>query len=78
MGTRNFAIIRNSVDQVLLASDREVIDAMSLIWTRTKMVVEPSSAITLATVLRNPALFKRKRVGLVLTGGNVDLTNLPF
>ncbi len=78
VGTRNFAIIRNSVDQVLLASDREVIDAMSLIWTRTKMVVEPSSAITLATVLRNPALFKRKRVGLVLTGGNVDLTNLPF
>lgn len=78
VGMRNFDIIRSKVDRVLLASDQQVIDAMALIWTRLKMVVEPSSAITLAVVLRNPELFAGRRIGLVLTGGNVDLADLPF
>jgi threonine dehydratase len=78
VGVHNFAIILERVDQILLVSDREVIDAMSLIWTRTKLVVEASSAITLAAVLRNPAQFRHQRIGLMLTGGNVDLAALPF
>jgi threonine dehydratase len=78
LGTRNFKIIRDKVDSILLVSDQETIEAMSLIWTRTKLIVEPSSAVTLAVVLRNPGLFEGKRVGLLLTGGNVDLTDLPF
>tara|TARA_B110000285_G_scaffold66530_1_gene76405 strand:- start:149 stop:1084 length:936 start_codon:yes stop_codon:yes gene_type:complete len=78
LGARNFKIIRDKVDSILLVSDQEIIQAMSLIWTRAKLVVEPSSAVTLAVVLRNPGLFEGKRVGLLLSGGNVDLTDLPF
>ncbi len=51
---------------------------MQLIWTRMKILVEPSSAVTLACVLGNRPSFEGRRVGLVLTGGNVDLTSLPF
>ena len=78
LGTRNFEIIRDKVDSILLVSDQETIQAMSLVWTRMKLIIEPSSAVTLAVVLRNPGLFEGKRVGLLLTGGNVDLTDLPF
>ena len=78
LGERNFKIIGRLVADILLASDQEIIDAMRLLWTRTKLIVEPSSAVTLAAVLRNPGLFSGKRIGLVLTGGNVDLENLPF
>ena len=78
LGVRNFEIIGRVVTDILLASDQEIIDAMRLLWTRTKLIVEPSSAVTLAAVLRNPGLFSGKRTGLVLTGGNVDLENLPF
>lgn len=78
LGTRNFEIIRDKVDSILLVSDQETIRAMSLVWTRMKLIIEPSSAVTLAVVLRNPGLFEGKRVGLLLTGGNVDLTDLPF
>ena len=62
----------------LLVSEEEIVSAMLLLWTRLKQVVEPSSAVTLAAVLRNRALFSEQRVGLVLTGGNVDPGNLPF
>ncbi len=78
LGEKNFSIIAALVDEVLLVDDQQVCSAMRLIWTRMKLLVEPSSAITLAVVLKNPARFKGKRVGLVLTGGNVDLDNLPF
>ncbi len=78
VGVRNFEIIQDIVKDVFLASDDEVVKAMKLLWTRMKIVVEPSSAVTLAVVLRNPGVFAGKRVGLVLTGGNVDLENLPF
>ncbi len=78
VGERNFEIIRGHVREILLASDDEIAEAMRLLWTRTKLVVEPSSAIALAVVLNHPDLFKGKRVGLVLTGGNVDLADLPF
>ena len=78
LGERNFPIIRDRIADILLVSDKEVIEAMCLLWTRLKIVVEPSSAITLAGLLRNRELFAGKRVGLVLTGGNVDLKKLPF
>ncbi|HAK50581.1 MAG TPA: serine dehydratase [Gammaproteobacteria bacterium] len=78
LGEGNFPIIRDRIADILLVSDQEVIDAMYLLWTRLKIVVEPSSAITLAGLLGNRDLFAGKRVGLVLTGGNVDLKNLPF
>jgi len=51
---------------------------MKLIWKRMKIVVEPSSAVTLATILKNKSLFAGKRVGIIVTGGNVDLETLPW
>lgn len=78
LGERNFEIIKTRVDDILLVSEQEIAEAMGLIWTRLKQVVEPSSAVTLAAVLRYRELFAGKKVVMVLTGGNVDLNNLPF
>jgi threonine dehydratase len=78
VGRQNFEIIKRSVEEILLVSDQETITAMELLWTRLKLVVEPSSAVTLAAVLKYPGRFAGKKVALVLTGGNVDLKDLPF
>jgi len=70
--------VRNNVTDILTASEAEIIDAMKLIWKRMKIVVEPSSAVPLATILKNKSLFVGKRVGIIVTGGNVDLETLPW
>jgi threonine dehydratase len=70
--------VRNHVTDVLLATEQEIIDAMRLIWARMKIVMEPSSAVPLATILKNRDIFAGKRVGVVITGGNVDLDKLPW
>ena len=77
MGAINFAILRNSNARVLTVSDAQTVAAMRLLWSRGKQLVEPSSATVLAAVLANPALFEGRKVGLVLSGGNVDLDALP-
>ena len=66
------------VTDILTAGEQEIIDATALIWRRMKIVVEPSSAVPLAAILRSGNLFTGKRVGVILTGGNVDLDNLPW
>jgi threonine dehydratase len=63
---------------VLLASEEEIIDAMYLTWQRMKIVIEPSSSVPLATIIKNRELFAGKRVGVILTGGNVDFKKLPW
>lgn len=78
LGDKTFFIIREHVCRIELASDKEIIDSMRLIWERMKIIVEPSSAVTLAVVLKNRDFFQNKRIGIVLSGGNVDLSNLPF
>jgi len=78
LGERNFELIRRHATGILLISDEEIREAMRLIWTRLKQVVEPSAAVTLAAIVRNPGIFRDKRVVAVLTGGNVDLDRLPF
>ena len=70
--------VRNHVSDILLASEQEIVDAMFIIWQRMKIVMEPSSAVPLATILKNKELFAGKRVGLIITGGNVDLKKLPW
>ena len=70
--------VRNNVSDIHTASESEIVDAMKLIWKRLKIVMEPSSAVALATVLKNPGTFAGKRVGVVITGGNVDLDKLPW
>jgi len=78
LGDITFHFIQQYVEEIKLASEAEIIDAMRLIWERMKIVVEPSSAITLAIVLKNKDFFKGKKVGLILSGGNVDMGKLPF
>ncbi len=70
--------VQNHVTDILTASEQEIVDAMRLIWARMKIVMEPSSAVPLATILKNRDLFAGKRVGIIITGGNVDLDKLPW
>ena len=78
LGKLNFPIMLNGAENVLTCDDKEIVAAMRLIWERMKIVIEPSCAVPLAVILKNQALFSRKKVGVVLTGGNVDLGKLPF
>jgi threonine dehydratase len=70
--------VKNQVSDILTASEQEIVDAMKLIWKRMKIVMEPSSAVPLATILKNRDVFAGQRVGVVITGGNVDLDTLPW
>ncbi len=78
LGELTFKVIMKNVDDIYTASDKEIIEAMRLIWERMKIIVEPSSAVALAIILKNKELFKNKKVGVILSGGNVDLEKLPF
>ena len=70
--------VKNHVTDILTASEDEIIDAMKTTWKRMKIVIEPSCAVPLATILKNPDLFRGRRVGVIITGGNVDLDTLPW
>ncbi|KAE9628576.1 beta-hydroxyaspartate dehydratase BhcB [Parasedimentitalea maritima] len=70
--------VSNNVSDILTAGEQEIVDAMRLIWARMKIVVEPSSAVPLATILKNKDRFAGKRLGVIITGGNVDLDKLPW
>ena len=75
---RTWHFVRSHVEDVLLADEDEIIAAMRLTWERMKILIEPSCAVPLAAILRNKQLFAGKRVGVVITGGNVDLDKLPW
>ena len=70
--------VSRHVRDILTVSEKEIVDAMRLTWARMKIVMEPSSAVPLAAILKNPDVFRGKRVGVVVTGGNVDLDRLPW
>ena len=70
--------VQRHVTDILRTSEQEIIDAMCLTWARMKIVIEPSCAVPLAAILRNPEVFRGKRVGVIITGGNVDLDKLPW
>lgn len=78
LGAWNFKLIQTYVSDILLVSDSQIIDAMRLIYERMKIVVEPSCAVPLAALLANQDRFRGKKVGIILSGGNVDLERLPF
>lgn len=73
-----FSIIKNNVDEIFTATEESIIECMLLVWERMKIVIEPSSATVLAIVKENPGYFKDKKVGLIISGGNVDFRKLPF
>ncbi len=66
------------VSEIYTASEQEIVDAMKLIWKHLRIVAEPSSAVPLACILKNESAFRGKRVGVIVTGGNVDLDRLPW
>ena len=70
--------VSNHVTDILTASDAEIIDAMKLTWKHLRVVMEASSSVPLATILKNKERFAGKRVGIIITGGNVDLDMLPW
>jgi threonine dehydratase len=78
VGARNFVAITESVDDILLCSEQRIVEAMRLIWTRLKVIVEPSCAVPLAAIMDQPEQFQGKRVAIILSGGNVDLDALPW
>jgi len=73
-----FEIIRNHVKEIVTVSEVEIVDAMRIIWERMKIIIEPSCAVPFAALLKRKADFKGQKVGIILTGGNVDLEDLPF
>ena len=78
LGDQNFPVIQKHVKEIIRVDESEIKNAMKLIYERMKIVVEPSSAVAFAALLQKPQDFKNKRVGIILSGGNVDLSNLPF
>ena len=78
LGDTNFPIIQQYVDRIIRVEEDEIINAMRLIWERMKIIIEPSCAVPLAAIIREKASFKNQKVGIILSGGNVDLGNLPF
>lgn len=78
LGAINFALIQRHVDDVVTVSEEAIVAAMRTIWETMKILVEPSAAVPYAAVLEERADIRGKRVGLILTGGNVDLDALPW
>ncbi|MBS1682330.1 MAG: pyridoxal-phosphate dependent enzyme [Bacteroidetes bacterium] len=76
VGEKTFPIIRENVKEVITVTDAEIVAAMRLIWDRMKIIVEPSGAVPFAAVLKSKEKFKGKRVGIILSGGNVDLAQV--
>jgi threonine dehydratase len=73
-----FAIIRQHVKDIITVKESSIVAAMRLIWQRMKIIIEPSSAVPVAVLLDNRKKFARKKVGIIISGGNCDLSNLPF
>jgi threonine dehydratase len=73
-----FTIIRKYADDILTVSEESIIIAMRLVWQRMKIIIEPSSAVAVATLIGNRERYAGRRIGIILSGGNVDLENLPF
>lgn len=78
LGDKNFPIIKSMIDEIVLVSEEKIVEAMRLVWERMKIIIEPSSATSLAAVMTKPEKFAGKKVGLIITGGNVSLDKLPF
>jgi threonine dehydratase len=78
LGDKNFPIIQKYVDRIIRVTESEIVEAMRLVWERMKIIIEPSSAVALAAILTEKENFFNKKVGIIISGGNVDLQNLPF
>jgi len=78
LSERTFSIIRKNVTDIITVNEEEIISSMRLVWERMKIIIEPSSAVPVAAVLKNKKNFSGKRIGIIISGGNVDLDRLPW
>ncbi|HTA82277.1 MAG TPA: pyridoxal-phosphate dependent enzyme [Bacteroidia bacterium] len=78
LGDKTFDIIRKHVSEIVTVTEEEIIAAMRLVWERMKIIIEPSSAVPVAAAIKSKDRFASKRIGIVISGGNVDLKKLPF
>jgi threonine dehydratase len=78
IGEPNFAIIQRHVDDIMTVSEEAIVSAMRTIWETMKIIIEPSAAVPYAAILETVIDVNAKRVGIILTGGNVDLDALPW
>ena len=78
LSQKTYEIIKENVDKIFTVSEEAIVKAMRLTWERMKIIIEPSCAVPLAVVMSYPSYFEGKKVGFILTGGNVDLEKLPF
>ncbi len=76
IGSKTFPVIQDLVDGIETVSEKEILKSLRMIWERMKIIVEPSCSISLAMVIKNSNLFKNKNVGLIMSGGNVNLNSL--
>jgi threonine dehydratase len=75
LGPNTFKIVREKVDQIITVSEEAIVDAMEFIWQRMKLIVEPSGAVPLAGILSNQLSLEHSKTGVILSGGNIDLTS---
>jgi len=78
LGDINFLIIQRYVEEIIRVEENEIIAAMRLIWERMKIIIEPSCAVPLAAIIKDKEKFAGAQIGIILSGGNVDLSKLPF
>ena len=78
LGDINFPIIQRYVEEIIRVEENEIIAAMRLIWERMKIIIEPSCAVPLAAIIKDKEKFAGAQIGIILSGGNVDLSKLPF
>ena len=82
LGDKNFPIIKEQVSEIVRVTEEEIVAAMKLVWERMKIIIEPSSAVAVAALIRkskeHPGCFEHKKMGIIISGGNVDLARLPF
>ena len=78
IGSKTFPVIQNLVDDIIPIAEKDIINALRMIWERLKIIVEPSCSIALALIINNKQLFEGRNVGLIMSGGNLDLDKLPW
>ena len=78
MGDKTFTIIKDNIKEIILVSDNQILEAMRLLWERMKIIVEPSGAVPFAALLKEKNKFTDKKIGIILSGGNVDLKKQFF
>jgi threonine dehydratase len=78
LGPLTFSILTRHMHEILTVDEAEIVQAMKLVWERMKIIIEPSAAVPVAALLVHPDRFRDRRVGVILSGGNVDLDRLPW